>query len=184
MNTECWTSSHAVILLLGILGSLVWVAGLLLFLFRLLGQDLSRGEAQKEFSFLFEKYQPKHRRWEIFRELQKICLVAVKVLISERFQPGKNFTLLVMLGLLILVEGKVGPFLTERLNRLNLFSFAVVYLTVVIELIFSEVESEWILNLRFWCENTDGNSFSSDEYCLCSLAVPVLSPLIHCLLRS
>ena len=142
MTTQCWTSSHLKILLLGILGFLVWVASLFVFLFWLLGKDLSNGENKKEFSSFVQKYKPKYRRWKIFKELQKVSLVAVKVMVSEGFQPGKNFVLLVILGLLILIEGKVAPFVTEQLNRFNLFSFAVLYVTLVIELIFSEVESK------------------------------------------
>ena len=59
------------------------------------------------------------------------------VKVSESFQPGKNFVLLVILGILILVEGRVAPFMTERLNRLNMLSFAVLYVTLVVELAFS-----------------------------------------------
>ena len=63
--------------------------------------------------------------------------MAVKVMVSERFQPGKNFILLVMLGMMILIEGRVAPFLTQRLNRFNLFSFTALYVTLVIELVFT-----------------------------------------------
>ena len=76
-----------------------------------------------------------------------MLLVAVKVMISENFQPGKNFVLLVILGLIMIIEGKVGAFITTRLNRLNLFSFVVLYVTLVIELIFSEVSSKRTITL-------------------------------------
>ena len=62
--------------------------------------------------------------------------MAVKVLVSESFQPEKNFTLLVMLGMVMVVEGRVSPFVTERLNRLNIFSLVVLYVTLVLELVF------------------------------------------------
>lgn len=78
-------------------------------------------------------------RWEVFREFQKVVLVGVKVMLSENFQPGKNFILLVILGLLMLIEGMVGAFITPKLNKLNLFSFVVLYVTLVVELIFSGV---------------------------------------------
>lgn len=73
----------------------------------------------------------------MFRILQKVLLVIVKVMISESFQPGKNFILLVLLGLIMVVEGKVGAYTTVRLNRLNLYSYVVLYVTLVIELVFS-----------------------------------------------
>lgn len=59
-------------------------------------------------------------------------LVAVKVLVSENFQPGKNFVLLVFLGLLMIIEGKVAAFTTDKLNKLNLYSFVVLYVTLVV----------------------------------------------------
>ena len=137
MSTECWRSSHLPIILGGVFGTLVWVVGLFVFLLCLLKQDLSQGETQKEYGFLFQKYRVQHRRWEVFREFQKVLLVGVKVMVSEDFQPGKNFILLVLLGLLMIIEGKAAVFLTTRLNRINLFSFVVLYVTLVIELIFS-----------------------------------------------
>ena len=66
-------------------------------------------------------------------------------MISENFQPGKNFVLLVLLGLIMIVEVKAAPFLTIRLNRVNLFCYVVMYVTLVIELTFSSVESKHAL---------------------------------------
>ena len=57
-------------------------------------------------------------------------------MISEKFEPGKNFVVLVDLGMIMVVEGKVGAFKTLKLNQLNVVSLLVVYFTLVIELVF------------------------------------------------
>ena len=130
---ECYTNEHVFYsLVFSLPALLIWAFFIPLFIFWRLFNARKKLDFVKnriKYGFLYSEYKPNAFYWEFIKMFEKLCIIVfLSFFESEKMIKGMLILLVIFLYFLLLLY--MNPYKTDELNRIDIASNIVCYLTI------------------------------------------------------
>ncbi len=134
MEIQCYTGSHLVwALAAGGVGLIVWVVGIPWLGWAILREHrhrLGNTEVRERYSFLFNGYKLRTYYWETFVMFRKVVMIFIAVFLRSLGTRIQAFTVFLLLLFFVILTVERKPYVTRRLNNLEVISLVTSCITI------------------------------------------------------